>query len=131
MQVVLNTGRKNVHGLNGVTVAVKEIVDARVTVVVPQSILPEASRRGTAATRTLDFLPSDVQEFVGELTFPVDDAEVQAAAADRQPGPAPLFEGGNSEAEEAAASEDLTEENEQDPKNASRKPAGKKGQATE
>lgn len=79
MKVILNTGKKNLFGLNGRPVSVKEIVDRRVSVVVPQSILDPKDRRGTAATRVIDFVPSDVVEYVGAQDFTVEAAEEIAA----------------------------------------------------
>lgn len=116
MQVILNTGKKNLHGLNGKPVDVKEIVDARVSVVVAQASLPAASRRGTEATRTLDFLPSDIVEFVGTLNFPVDVDAIAAnggsteGSSTAEPTLFDVAEEGEGEdtVAEAVASEDLT-----------------------
>jgi hypothetical protein len=87
MKVVLHTGKKNLYGLNGMAVSVKEIVDRRVSVVVPQSLLAPNDRRGTAETRTIDFVPSDIQEYVGTLDFS-SEAKEELASVSGEEAPA-------------------------------------------
>jgi hypothetical protein len=88
MKVVMHT-RSNKFGLNGIHLVLKEITGSRVTVIVPEALLPETERFGSE-TRPVDFEVSELKAVIGTISVEVEAVTKLPEAQNVAPAPTPL-----------------------------------------